>query len=322
MNNLKLRVCLLPSLALIALPAFAQGVRVELSKSSRSIPRECKLVVPAAIEPQVDTEALVKEASCKGAGEMLTEFTYNMDYTSRDVDKKGNAKTESGSYEVFLPTLRAGTRARGILIQTVRNGTPVPQRKLEDERKKAGERLEKEEARIDREAPPATQQNGHAEAMTPIGMYSRTSVGANPVALAFTIRTFLKTCDFTFVRREMVEGRPSLIFKFAPRASASFDEGEGYIAQLTGEIAIDAQDHIVSKLSAWPNGVAQTAAPAVSQIMTRLKDGTWLPHTYQVNAATYPNLSEKVTRDWSSTFSHFVRFSTEVQDVKVGDPPN
>ncbi|HYW70229.1 MAG TPA: hypothetical protein VE961_04300, partial [Pyrinomonadaceae bacterium] len=199
---------------------------------------------------------------------------------------------------------------------------PVSQSKLDDERRKAGERLEKEEARIDRTQVSTNQPKTEVKGMTPIGMYSRTSVThSDHVQLAFTIGSLLTTCELTFLRRETIDGRPGLVFKFSPRAGASFREGEGYLAQLTGEMVIDAQDHIVSKLTGWLNGVDHTAAPAVYEDMTRLKDGTWLPHLTRVNAGTYPTLSEKVNWDWSSTFSNFVRFTTEVKDVKVDAPP-
>jgi hypothetical protein len=199
----------------------------------------------------------------------------------------------------------------------------VPPDKLEKERKAAGEKLEKEETRIDREAPPAIPTQGVVKGMTPIGMYSRSAVNrSGRVDLAFTISSFLKTCDLTFLRRETIEGRPSLIFKFSPRAGAAFGEGEGYISQLNGEVVIDVQDRIVTKLSGWPVGADRSAPPAVYQEMMRLKEGTWLPRVNTVNAAYYPTLSDKVNWDWSSTFSNYVRFVTEIKDVKVNESPN
>ena len=308
------------SIIFLALPVSSQ-VRVQLSKGTRPIPRECKLVQPAALEPQIDIVALVREATCKGAGEMLSEYTYTMEVTNRVVDKNGKSKTNSNTYEVFLPTLKEGTKARGILVETAKDGVPVPPDRLEKRRREAAEKLEKEEAKIEREAPPVESRPGSKQGMVPIGMYSRMSVGDSPVKMAFTIGGFLKTCDFSFLRREIIEGRPNVIFKFVPRAGASFNEGEGYIAQLTGEIAIDVADHIVTKLSAWPFGVEQTAAPAVFQEMTRLKGGTWLPRLTSVNAATYPTLFYKVNWDCSATFSNYIRFVTEINDVRVKESP-
>jgi hypothetical protein len=313
---------------LVLAPATFSQVRVEMSKSARRIPRACKDIQPAALAPQIDIAALVKEAICKGFGDILGEYSYTMDESNRTLDKKGNARKTTTTYEVFVPTLKAGTQARGILIETAKDGVPVSPDKLAEDRRKAGERLEKEEARIDREAPEANQTQDQNDGMEPVGTYSRMAVnhsvlGATHVTVAFTIYTFLRTCNLTLLRQETIAGRPALIFKFIPQPDAKFNEGETYIAQLTGEIAIDGQDHIVTRLTGWPNGVDQASAPpAVYQEMTRLKEGVWLPGIKRVNGADYPKLFDKYTRDWSSTFTNYVRFVTEVKDVKVGEPPN
>ena len=58
------------------------------------------MAVPASIEPQIDVAALQKESICKGAGEMLSEYTYTMDVASRVVDKKGKSKIETATYKL------------------------------------------------------------------------------------------------------------------------------------------------------------------------------------------------------------------------------
>jgi len=57
--------------------------------------------------------------------------------------------------------------------------------------------------------------------------------------------------------------------------------------------------------------------PAVYQEMMRLKEGAWLPRVNTVNAGRYPALSDKVNWDWSSTFSNYVRFVTEIKGVRI-----
>jgi len=54
--------------------AVAQ-VRVEAEKRATTIPKVCESIVPASIGDKVDVDGLVKEAICKGAGDMMTEFT-------------------------------------------------------------------------------------------------------------------------------------------------------------------------------------------------------------------------------------------------------
>src|SRR5438045_3604083 len=137
---------LLPSL-----PAFAQNAQVTLSKQASRIPKACRLVVPASIDGTVDVPALVKEAYCKGAGDMMTEYSYTMNSVSRSKDKKGQTKEESTTYEFFIPTLKSGTHGKGVSVITSRNGVPVPADELEKERAKAGKDLEKAEDKNARE---------------------------------------------------------------------------------------------------------------------------------------------------------------------------
>ncbi|HSP61738.1 MAG TPA: hypothetical protein VLQ90_02025 [Pyrinomonadaceae bacterium] len=85
----------------------------------------CESVVPASIDGTVEIRALVKEAYCKGAGDMMTEYSYVLNSVGRSKDKKGQTKEESTTYEVFIPTLKSGTHAKGILVVTSRNGVPV-----------------------------------------------------------------------------------------------------------------------------------------------------------------------------------------------------
>jgi hypothetical protein len=94
----------------------------------------------------------VKEAYCKGAGDMMTEYSYVMNSAGRSEDRKGKIKEDSTTYEVFIPTLKSGTRGKGILVVTSRNGVPVLASELEKARKEAGERLEKAEEKSAREA--------------------------------------------------------------------------------------------------------------------------------------------------------------------------
>jgi hypothetical protein len=321
---------------LSAAPVVAQSVRVELGKDTRRIPKGCESVVPASIDGQIDIPALVKEALCKGAGDMLIEYSYTMKSDRRVKNKKGDVKESTSTYEVFIPTLKSGARARGILVATSHDGIPVPPDKLEKERTKAGERLEKEEARIEREAPsvplPA---EDTTKGVLPIGMYSRMAVHHSAIGVdrtaALTILTFLQTCELTLLRRVLNEGREIMVFTFVPRPDAQFKDEEKYIAQLNGEIWIDAQARIVTRLVGWPTNAqdknvnlpsAEERPPAVYVEMIRLKEGIWLPRMARINAADYPKLFDGFTQDSTSTYSNYIRFSTEIKDVKVSSPGN
>src|SRR6185503_5113715 len=124
--NFNRSLCHLMLLMLLpALPALAQNASVSVGKQAGRIPKACESVVPASIEGAVDIPALVKEADCKGAGDMIADYSYVMDSLGRSVDKKGHTKEWSTTYEVFIPTLKSGTRGKGILVVTARNHVPV-----------------------------------------------------------------------------------------------------------------------------------------------------------------------------------------------------
>jgi hypothetical protein len=325
--------CTILLILLCWLPVAAQNASVSIGKRASRIPKACVSVVPAAIDGTVDIPALVKEAYCKGAGDMMGEYSYVLNSMGRSKDKQGRVREESTTYEVFIPTLKSGTHAKGILVETSHNGVPVPADELEKARLKAGKRLEEAEEKNARETPAAPETDADVKGMLPLGMYTRSATNRSSLtskgSAALAIHTFLKTCELTLSRREQHEGRETLVFTFVPRRDAQFLDNEKYIAQLTGEIWIDAQDRIVTRLTGWPtlspinsgapNQSAASAArpPAVYVEMMRLPEGVWLPHVVRINGADYPKLFDGINSDSNSTFSNYIRFSTEIKDVEV-----
>ena len=309
----------------LSTPIIGQNARVDMAKHSTAIPKACESVSPAAIEGTVDIPALVKEAICKGAGDMLGEYTFVVESLKREKDKKGRVKEERITYEVFIPTLKSGTRTKGVLVVTSRNKVPVPPHELEKERLRAAERIEKEEAKIAQETPATPKVNAtRITGMMPLGSYAQTGInreafGVRRGGVTLTVRTFLRNCEVTFARREKIDGRETLVFRFTPRPDATFTENEKYIAQLRGEIWIDAQDRIVSRLIGWPASTPAEQPPAVYFEMMRLPThGIWLPHVARINGADYPKLFDGIKTDSTSTYSNHIRFSSEVKDAQVG----
>lgn len=326
-KSVNLRQAMLLAIVLSS-SVFGQNTRIDVGKHLTAIPKACVSLSPAEIETTIDMAALVKEAICKGAGDMLIDYTYAVDSVKREKDKKGKVKEERITYEVFIPTLKSGARTRGVQVVTSRNQVPVPADELQKERLRAAERIEKEETKIARDTPNQPEQTSTPiVGMMPLGSYMRTgmnreSFGMRRGGVSLAIPTFLKTCELTFMRREKT-GRETLIFSFTPRPDAQFTENEKYIAQLRGEIWIDAQDRIVTRLAGWPVGTPAEQPPAVYIEMMRLhKHGIWLPHVTRINGADYPTLFDGITTDSTSTNSNYIRFSAEINDVKVGSPSN
>jgi hypothetical protein len=347
MNNLIRGIFLT---VLFASPLVAQNTHVEIAKHSRAIPRSCELVTPATIDPTVDISALVKEAICKGAGDMVGEYTYTVNTLKREKDRGGKVKDETFVFEVFIPTLKRGTSTKGILVVTSHNGVAVPPEELEKARLQATEKIEKEEERI-AHAKPATQdiESNSNPGMLPLGTYarmtdSRSSFGMKTAGVTLAIADFLRSSDLTLARREQIGGRDNLVFNFTPRPGIVFIDNEKYMAQLTGEIWIDATDRIVTRLIGWPiagntakvggktaetNDKVSSALPtverppAVLMEMMRLPErGVWQRHVVRINGADYPRLFDGITTDSTSTYSNYFRFTTEVKDVEVAPPKN
>jgi hypothetical protein len=330
---------ILPALLLVV-PAFGQSIHVEIGKRSSPITKDCEAIAPAAIDGTVDLAALIKEANCKGSGDMLIEYTYVMEFAKRR-KKKEREKEQRDIYEVYIPTLTTGARTRGVLLLTSRNGVPVPSDELERERRQAGERLEKAEDEIAREARRQPVKALESPVgMLPLGTYQRTGINLNTFGFsrggaALDVRTFLRTCELTLVRREQLDGRETLVLNFRPRPDALFGNKEKYIAQLGGTIWIDSQDRIVTRLAGWPMTPPQSPAhannnssgastaekpPAVYLEMTRLPEGVWLPRTSRINGADYPKLFDHVAYDSIITYSEYKRFYTETKDVRIEVP--
>lgn len=309
-----------------------QNMRVDVAKRGGRIPPACRTAVHASLEGKIDLPALIHELACKGAGDMLVEYTYVMHVSDREKDKNSNIKEETTTYEVFIPTLKSGMRARGILLITNRNGVPVPPDVLEKERIKTGERLEKEESKTARTVEPPPEANSEdATGMLPVGMYTQASInrgafGIRRGGVTFGIHDFLVTCDLTFRGREQQNGRDVLAFRFIPRANVELDANRRYMAQLTGEIWVDVQDHIVTRLAGWPNPATATATdtgesrPAVYAEMMRVREGTWLPRQIRINGLDYPKLFDHITDEMTWTYSNYIHFSTEVEEFKTGSP--
>jgi hypothetical protein len=309
-------------LAIVMVSTVApQNLRVEVGKRSEAIPKVCESIVPASLD---DIPALIREVDCRGTGDMLVEYTYETKITRRTRDKKGVIKEQSTTYEVYIPTLKEGMRAKGILLETVRDGVPVSEKELEKERQKAGERLEKEDSKIARQPSPEPKtQAVPRKGMMPIGMYNsmgtnRSMLGIRKGGVTLRVQMFLEACDFKFLRRTQSAGRDALVFGFTSRPNIPFSDNERYVAQLTGEVWIDVADHIVTRLTGWPANLPQSSdkQPAVHTEMVRLPTGVWLPSVSRINGLDYPDLFDSIMNDTTVTFAEYKRFVTDVKRTK------
>jgi len=319
--------------AISAPPVTAQAVIVKGAKERTAIPKACESVVPANIEGQIDIKALVKEADCKGSGDMVFDYTYVLKSFKKKRSNKNETKEETAVYEVFMPTMQSGTHGRGVLLVTSRDGVPVPADELEKERLRAGKQLEKEEKKAASTSVPEPQTTVIPKGMLPLGSYSTFGFGHSSSAV-INIHTFLTNCDLTLSRREQNEGREILVFSFTPRPDAQFQDSEKYILQLKGEIWIDAKDKVVTRVVGWPpsekvaneldlSTQLNERPPAIYIEMMRVPEGIWLPLAVRINGLDYPKLFDRVPHNGALTCTEYKRFTTNVKEVKIETPvPN
>jgi hypothetical protein len=222
---------------------------------------------------------------------------------------------------------------------------------------RAGEHLEKEQNKIARDAAPhAEESHASSAGLMPLGMYPRTGVnrttfGFQRGGAALDIHTFLRACEFKFVRRERLEGREALVLAFRPHPGAELGDDEKYVAGLSGMVWIDADDRIVTRLVGWPSAGAVGAKesnasgttkksnakvkdkmpaapalapgegpPAVLVEMTRLPEGVWLPREIRLNGLDYPTLFDHIPYSVNFTYGEYKRFNTETKDVHINPP--
>jgi hypothetical protein len=315
---------------LTLLPAFGQGVRVGVGKGASPIPEACESVAPASLDPTVDIPALVREAVCRGSGEIIADYTYVLDVVKRQKRPGKSSDEEATTYEVYAPTLKTGTRGRGVLLVTRRNGVPVPPAELEKARLRAGEELEKEEKRIAVSSVDSPAVSDRAAAVLPAGTYPNLAINREfGRGAELRVQTFLTACNLVLVKREQTDGRDSLVFRFSARQNVSLVESERYIGKLTGVVWIDARDRIVTRLLAWPSEVINSAGPdlpanglppAIHIEMHRVPEGAWLASFARMNGADYPALFDDVAYDSILRYSEYKRFKTGIQDVKLETP--
>ncbi len=302
---------------------MAQSLEIKVGKSSKQIPKVCESVTPASLEGQLDVQALVKEVICKGAGDKIIEYAYVQNVVRREKKKTG-IEQKTWTYEVFIPTLKSGIRTKGVLLLISENGIAVPPNELEKARLSAAHKLEDEEEMISRKSAPDETKSAPVTGMMPIGSYLRLNRRGTAV---LDVNTFLQNVELTLSRRETQNGRETLVFQFSPRTNAQFKDNEKYISQLAGEISIDVADHILTRLVAWPASASAENAtdqkgrlPAVSFEMLRLDTGVWLPALTRINGVDYPEVFSGIDLDVKNTYSNYVRFSTELKDVKIDAP--
>jgi hypothetical protein len=207
-----------------------------------------------------------------------------------------------------------------------KDGKSLSAEKIEKQRAKAGEKLERMEADAQAQMI-ASNQNVQLHWMK-FGYWIRRPFSAEQELIVLIDgQEILEKCEFFAPARELVNGRETIALSFRPRADAVFGEKTRYMPQTEGKIWIDAADRVLIQLAIWQKGTkfAETTSgyllqhAALVRNMTRTKEGLWFSHLGRVNGLDYPNLFTEMKSDFSvEDFDHHY-FKTEVKTIEINN---
>lgn len=277
---------------------------------------------------EVDIPALLREAKEKSDENWRKMISVYANYgfkrrkIMRETKRNGEIKEESELYEVFFPSKCKVKKCSSAAILLEENGKPVAPEKIEKERIKAAERLEKVESHPEAIALPLKRDY-------PLHWLRFTYWSRSP----FEIKTLakidgqeiLEKCDFFAPQKEIVNGREMIALSFRPRADATFSEETSYMPNMTGKIWIDAADKVFVRLAIWEKSAKFNEmtsdfllnnAPLVYD-MTRTKEGIWFIHLGRINGLKNPTLFARMKEDFSLENYDFRYFKTEIEKGEV-----
>ena len=270
---------------------------------------------PEATET-LDVAELIREVA-RNQDELeyrVSEYAFKQTETDREINSKGELKKETIKvYEVFpLPNREPVQK----LISE--NGVPLTGDRAAKEDRRVQEDFLKAEREKDKDEKKAAERRAERDKKRKEGKEGT------------EISPFLRACEFVSPRRELLNGRETIVFDFRPRPGfRPQNREESLIAKLIGVMWIDPVDKQVMRMEArlaegfkMAGGLLVSLKPGAALVIeqTRMVQGVWLPRFAQIN------LSVKVLLfgggDWNKTieWSDYKHFSGDVKDYKLDTP--
>ena len=271
---------------------------------------------PPGASESLDVAQLIREVA-RNQDELeyrVAEYAFKQTETDREINGKGELKKETIKvYEVFpLPNREPVQK----LISE--NGLPLSadraakeDRRVQEEFLKAEREKEKDEKKVQQRRAEREKKRKEDKEGTEIS-------------------PFLRACEFVSPRRELLNGRQTIVFDFRPRPGfRPQSREENLISKLIGVMWIDPVDKQVMRMEArlaegfkMAGGLLVSLKPGAALVVeqTRMVQGVWLPKFAQIN------LSVKVLLfgggDWNKTieWSDYKHFSGDVKDYKLDTP--
>lgn len=277
---------------------------------------------------EVDIPALVRESDFNGATIhlRLLDYTYTLKRTRRKLDTHSKVKEEDVNIFEAYPVM-----GMHVLIQVSKNGSPVPEAKMLEARRRAGEDLTRAETAATDQRAAVFKAAAGSDLKRHLILGMRVGSAGKVVSIFWDPSDFLRLCEFSSPRRAIVNDRETIVLEFRARPGLNFPKAKSFIARLVGRLWIDKLDRVVVRLEGWipswetvaqskPQSTAGTAASVIVYEQGRLPTGEWFPHYVRMNSGGDPTLFNGLNWDLTFEFSDYKRFNTDVKQVEI-EPP-
>jgi hypothetical protein len=268
----------------------------------------------------LDIATLMREVSRNqdALEERTAEYSYVQKETTRELSERGELKKESVKiYEVF----------------PIANREPVFKLISEDGVPLSGERVAKEEKRVQDEMVKAEKESAENKEKRERREAERAKKRGTAKAEDEDpgISQFLRACEFVSPRRERFRDRDTIVFDFRPRANfRPANRSESLISKLVGVIWIDPVDKQVMRMEArlaegfkMGGGLLVSLKPGAAMVMeqTRMTDGVWLPRLAHFNLSIRVLLFGGGDINKTFEWSDYRHFKGGVDSYKLEPPP-
>lgn len=240
----------------------------------------------------------------------MLDFTYHHRKLVHWLNDKGQVVEETfQDYESYP------VRGRHVLIKIADRGKPLPNWEVQQERRRAGEELERAES----------------SSLTPnyITASLSGSYRGKYASLLIDPMGFLRASEFSTPRYELLGERKMVALDFIPRRGAELPLASAFVANLKGTIWIDADDKTLVRIEAvnlkpgiGKNGKPLPISPEPKLIyqQTRLASGEWFPSVIRLNAAGDASAFFGLNWDVVFEFKDYQRFNTNADPIKIATP--
>ena len=292
--------------------------RLEISLSdirvNSQIDRSAFDFPPVSGEPLPDIRALLTELQQNEdeVEKILDSYSYFQKSTKREIGKDGVLReVESETRQL---SFYKGYRISRL---TEKNGKQLSEKDQLDEDKSAEKRVEEIEKII------AKREKDEMKAGPPREDGPRVSISE-----------LLRASNLVNPRRETFRGRNVLVFDFEPNPSFDYKNARSmlkFFGKTAGVMWIDEEDKQVARLEAYladsfnvGGGVLAKLRKGASFVLEqqRINDEIWLPSIADINLSVRVLLVKGIDVNQRIESYDYRKFTTEVKDAKVGEPPS